>query len=119
MKQETKKLLDQAAEEEGQIDWATVLNSISNGHINPRDVNYIVEAAITRAIESAKPKWISVEDGLPPMLEKEPESKFVIALLSDGELEFCKYDYAVRAFIDKEGYWHDVTHWMPLHELTN
>lgn len=62
-----------------------------------------------RQLESAQPKWISVEDELPPVGEK---------------VLVCANNVRLMAFIDCEDVWHrdtityrlpgEVTHWMPL-----
>ena len=74
------------------------------------DAADIIES-LSDKLEAAQPKWISVEDELPPVGEK---------------VLVCANNVRVMAFIDCEDVWHRdtitfrlpgaVTHWMPLPE---
>ena len=74
-------------------------------------LSYGTVMALVEGAEAAQPKWISVEDELPPVGEK------VLA---------CANNVRLMAFIDCGDVWHrdtitfrlpgTVTHWMPLPE---
>lgn len=73
------------------------------------DVKNAFDDGYQAGLEAAQPKWISVEDELPPVGEK---------------VLVCANNVRVMAFIDCEDVWHrdtiafrlpgEVTHWMPL-----
>lgn len=79
---------------------------------------YELELAYKAGIEDAKnhPNWISVEDELPPKEEN-------VLIWSSGSKEAMIGYYIGRnwqrktndfySYVD-DGYWHNVTHWMPL-----
>lgn len=68
------------------------------------------------SIADANPKspWISVNEKLPPV-EKYDMSIMVLAVNTEGKINFSKYDYDVEEWITPES---DIfTHWMPIPEL--
>ena len=61
-----------------------------------------------------KSPWISVNEKLPPV-EKYNMSIMVLALNTEGEINFSKYDYDAKEWITPES---DIfTHWMFLPKL--
>jgi hypothetical protein len=83
-------------------------------HANAHLASTIIERLCfeIEQLEAAQPKWISVEDELPPVGEK---------------VLVCANNVRVMAFIDCEDVWHrdtitfrlpgEVTHWMPTPKL--
>ena len=68
------------------------------------------------SIADANPRspWISVNEKLPPV-EKYNMSIMVLAVNTEGKINFSKYDYDVEEWITPEP---DIfTHWMPIPEL--
>lgn len=68
------------------------------------------------SIADANPKspWISVNEKLPPV-EKYDMSIMVLAVNTEGKINFSKYDYDVEEWITPES---DIfTHWMFLPKL--
>lgn len=61
--------------------------------------------------DKARPKWISVKDGL-PQIETE------VLVLNDGNVQIARY---CKQFMSNRRYWNIddalVTHWMPIPEL--
>lgn len=64
MKEETKRLLDDAAKIIGYKDWQDVYDCLGEKQFKQTQGSQ-VEVIIEDAIEAAKPKWISVEERLP------------------------------------------------------
>lgn len=68
------------------------------------------------SIADANPKlpWISVNEKLPPV-EKYDMSIMVLAVNTEGKINFSKYDYDAEEWITPES---DIfTHWMPIPKL--
>ena len=72
------------------------------------------EDGVKWADSHPKSPWISVNEKLPPV-EKYDMSIMVLAVNTEGKINFSKYDYDAEEWITPES---DIfTHWMPLPKL--
>ena len=60
----------------------------------------------------AHPRWISVEDELPPKQPNREQSKNVLVRTNSGRTKIEYYDYGNDVI--KEWWEYNITHWMPL-----
>lgn len=73
-----------------------------------------LQEGLSIADENPKSPWISVNEKLPPV-EKYDMSITVLAVNTEGKINFSKYDYDVEEWITPES---DIfTHWMFLPKL--
>jgi len=77
----------------------------------------IVQAYYQGMVDADKyPRWISVEDELPPTSDKDDESDDYLIVDSDGDKNVGYYNKMDELWFSCDGYILDVTHWMPLPE---
>ena len=85
-----------------------------NENYTEYDIQQAFEKGAKWADTNPKSPWISVNEKLPPV-EKYDMSIMVLALNTEGKINFSKYDYDVEEWITPES---DIfTHWMFLPKL--
>ena len=85
-----------------------------NENYTEDDIRQAFEKGIKWADNNLKSPWISVNEKLPPV-EKYDMSIMVLAVNTEGKINFSKYDYYREEWITPES--EIFTHWMFLPEL--
>lgn len=95
-----------------------IKNNLDVSNYSPQDGEMLKETfyiGAKWADEHPKSPWISVNENLPPV-EKYDMSIMVLALNTEGKINFSKYDYDAEEWISPVL---DIvfTHWMPIPKL--
>ena len=82
---------------------------------DPVYLDEIEEAYYQGMVDADKyPRWISVNDELPPTSDKDDKSDDYLTVDSDGDKNVGYYNKMDELWFSCDGYILDVTHWMPL-----